>query len=85
MEIPKRVCVREVVSSRYVNNHRPGSWDSRIAGIDVIKGSEGQTVRLLSDGSQSPPKMGWEILLTDEIEPALFTWTLYSIAPGVSV
>ncbi len=76
--LPARVRVAETVSSRYPGNEKPLSWDERAAGIDTIRTSEGATVKLASDGGQSPPKKGWELIL-NELRGDSYTWTLYGL------
>lgn len=61
---PRRVVVKELVRSRYPRGVRPDSWDERCAGVDQIKGEDGDVFTLFSDGQQSPPQVGWTILLT---------------------
>lgn len=78
----RRVFVSSVVSSRYPNNRRPASWDSRHAGEDIITTREGETLRLSSDGQQSPAQPGWQILLTSVTEQGSYTWTLFGIPKG---
>lgn len=76
----RRVRVASVVSSRYPDGFRPLSWDERRDGIDVIRTTEGAELRLRSDGGQSAPKAGWEIVLSDGDAHAGYRWTLYGIA-----
>ena len=76
---PQRIEVAEVVSSRYADNVRPSSWDLRKPGVDLIRTSEGRTIKLASDGGQSPPQPGWVILLTGGDANAGLTWTLYGM------
>lgn len=79
MEFPHKLSVASLVSSRYVDNRRPLSWDSRRAGIDVVKAESGQVMNLLSDGAQSPPQQGWTIMLTSGDPVGGFHWTLYGL------
>jgi hypothetical protein len=78
-----RVKVKEVVRARYPE--RPLNWDERIPGIDVIVTEQGDTIELLSDGQQSPPKKGWVILLREVDSEGRFTWTLYGLPKGSEV
>lgn len=78
----KRVTVKKVLSSRYSNSSRPQSWDDRKEGIDCIRTTSGEEIKLYSNGQQSTPKEGWVILLTDGSEDKGFSWTLYGIPPG---
>ena len=81
MELPKRVCVAELVCGRYQAGGRPLSWDQRRPGVETIKTEDGQEIDLYSSGGQSSPAPGWVLLLTREHEagqPAL-EWTLYGL------
>lgn len=80
MEFPHRVVVEHLVSSRYRCGRRPQSWDLRVEGIDVIRNSAGEELRLLSNGQQSPPKPGWTLILTSGDSSGGFRWTLYGIS-----
>ena len=82
----RRIIVSEVLSSRYEPGERPVSWDKRFSGYDEVRTVEGETVRLLSDGGQSSPAPGWELLLTKPSpqDNTAFQWTLYGILPGVA-
>jgi hypothetical protein len=82
--LPKRVIVDQVVKSRYVPGARPLSWDERVPGVEVIRATSGEEISLFSNGGQSSPAPGWELLLTAEtIMPesrqAALEWTLYGI------
>ena len=79
--LPRRVIVKRIVSSRYAENLRPLSWDERKEGEDTIESGDGATVKLLSDGQQSPPKPGWVLLLTSGDDSVGYRWTLYGIRP----
>lgn len=81
-QVPFRVRVKEVVSSRYPGHERPEKWDGRTSGVDVIQTTEGQKLRLESGGQQSPPQENWEILVTGGDNQQGFTWTLYGIPKG---
>ena len=76
VKAPCRIQVAKIVASRYANHTRPAQWDSRISGVDVIQTVDQKTVRLLSDGGQSPPKEGWVLLLASGDSEAGFKWTL---------
>lgn len=76
--LPARIRVADTVSSRYIANERPTSWDQRKSGLDVVRTSDGATIKLLSDGGQSPPKKGWDLILT-ELHGDSYTWTLYGL------
>jgi len=83
---PKRVLVFEVLSSRYAPGKRPTSWDERFAGVEKIKTSSGEIITLYSNGGQSSPAPGWELLLMDNVSnlkntKAASLWTLYGIQP----
>lgn len=78
-----RVVVKEVLKARYPE--RPRNWNERSAGIDIIKTEQGDTLELLSDGQQSPPKKGWVIMLREVDKEGRFTWTLYGIPKGAEV
>jgi hypothetical protein len=84
---PAKVCVVDVVASRYGapllsedSASRPQSWDQRLQGIDLVRGEGGQVVKLLSSPMQSPPRAGWVIVLTGGSEASGYTWTLYGIS-----
>lgn len=55
------------------------NWDDRIEGVDVVESDTGETVRLWSEGSQSPPQSGWTIVLRETSTPDKLRWTLFSI------
>ncbi len=83
-DLPKRIIVTEVLSARYGPGKRPVSWDDRSPGIEVVRDAEGQEYRLYSNGGQSTPATGWELLLTKESElegenTPVLEWTLYGI------
>lgn len=74
-----RVKVSKLISSRYAGNVRPESWDLRTAGTDTIETEDGRTLKLLSDGQQSPPRPGWQLVITGGDGAEGYTWTLYSM------
>jgi hypothetical protein len=90
-----RIEVAELLRSRYgvgdapccsadtsrCTENRPLSWDQRFVGIDLVRTTGGDSVRLLSSPMQSPPKPGWVILLTGGNSEEGYTWTLYGIPP----
>ena len=80
-ELPARVRVVKLIESRYQGGSRPLSWDQRKAGVDVVLAENGKTIRLASDGQQSPPQPGWTILISGG-NPEGYLWTLYGIAAG---
>ena len=88
--LPVKVVIGELVASRYApggrsgGNERPSSWDERRAGIDVVRTTDGKTLRLASDGGQSPPQTGWILIVQSGDANAGYQWTLYGISasPG---
>lgn len=80
-DLPKKVTVSEIVSTRYKESKgkRLDSWDDRISGIDIIKSTHGDTIRLVSDGMQSTPQAGWSIMLTEGNNELGYKWTLHGI------
>ena len=91
--LPKKISVKEVVSSRYEVGQRPTSWDDRRSGLEVVKTEQGEVVNLYSNGGQSSPHAGWELLLIERLDHSLesektssvpaYTWTLYGLKPGI--
>ncbi len=77
--LPRRIVVKEVLSSRYPTGVRPESWDLRHEGAEFVRDTEGQTVKLWSDGQQSPPQKGWSLMLREGEPEAGYKWTLYGI------
>lgn len=86
-----KVCVAEVVTSRYGAlrfsggggekvGDRPLCWDDRREGIDVVRSLGGETVKLKSSPMQSTPKPGWVIVLTGGTADEGYSWTLYGIS-----
>ena len=84
----KRITVLEVLSSRYKPGNKPNSWDKRTDGFDVVKTTEDEVIALDSQGAQSSPDKGWNILLSKdngqkEIKNfgllSSFSWTLYGL------
>lgn len=97
---PKRVRVKEILSSRYEPGQRPLRWNERRPGIEIVKTEQGETLELFSNGGQSTPNVGWEILLTGAAaalpedgekeksqnnEIKGIAWTLYGIPSTVKV
>ncbi len=78
-KLPVRIKVQEIVSSRYENGKRPLNWDLRKSGEDVVKSTDGKTLKLFSEGGQSPPQKDWVILVNKGDSSSGYTWTLYSI------
>ena len=84
--LPRRVLVSDLLTGRYPPGSRPVSWDDRLEGIETVVTSDGQTIRLFSNGGQSTPAKNWEILLTSQNHDSVdssFTWTLYGIKGGL--
>ena len=81
---PKRIVVKEVLKSRYQPGQRPVSWDKRVAGVESIVSFEGEEIDLYSNGQQSSPDVGWELLLTKDNEGEKgeegVCWTLYGVS-----
>lgn len=94
MKLPLRVKVVEVVKSRYQPGARPVSWNDRLGAIEQIKTEKGEVLNIFSNGGQSSPAPGWELLLTTQIPsnnvnhlpdgsgPA-FEWTVYGIGHSI--
>lgn len=84
-DLPKRIIVAEVLRSRYKPGQRPVSWDERSPGLESVRGSDGEEYQLFSNGGQSTPAPGWELLLTNVVEvegeqgASGLEWTLYGI------
>lgn len=76
---PLKVSVCKLVSSRYPTHQRPESWDERRAGVDVVETLDGKVLKLWSDGQQSPPKEGWELMITENAPDGAYRWTLYGL------
>jgi hypothetical protein len=84
--------VAEVLSSRYDSalqspeekrvGYRPAAWDERREGLDVVRTTSGEALRLFSNGAQSVPKPGWVIVVTGGSFESGYTWTLYGIPPA---
>lgn len=87
MNLPQRITIKEVLSSRYAPElltdysglDRPADWDQRVSGKDVILSSDDQQIVLKSGGGQSTPKQGWVLLLTSGSQEDGYDWTLYGI------
>lgn len=79
-ELPRKVVVRELIKGRYQDELKPLKWDERISGFDLIIDSNGNHLKLESEGDQSSPSKNWQILLTGQgSEPNTFKWTLYGM------
>lgn len=81
----RRIKVQKVISGRYPDHIRPLRWDDRTAGVEKVLSTSGEEVVLYSNGGQSTPESGWEILLIDTVHvaeagTAAQTWTLYGIS-----
>jgi hypothetical protein len=84
-----KVQVAEVITSRYDQGaqisqdtrtgYRPPAWDGRREGLDTVRTSSGEILRLFSTGAQSIPKPGWVIVITGGTFEEGYTWTLYGI------
>lgn len=72
---------REFIPSQHLitPTFRPDSWDQRSEGIDIIRTTDGEVVKLLSDGMQSSPKPGWVLMLRNGDPADGMRWTLYGI------
>lgn len=72
-----------MLKGRYPNGIKPLSWDERYAGIDIIIDDQGAQIPLYSEGDQSTPQAGWEILINgckgDPVDGP-YTWTLFGVA-----
>jgi len=81
LALPTRIKVKSVAASRYrkQEGYRPASWEQRKSGIDSVKTTSGEVINLFSDGQQSTPESGWEILLTGGNDKDGYSWTLYGI------
>ena len=81
--LPHRVQVARLISSRYgsaLRGERPENWDARRGGTDVIETQDGRQISLASSPMQSPPKVGWILMLTSGDEAKGYQWTLYGLA-----
>lgn len=83
-----RVVVRKVVEGRYIPGTRPVLWDERRSGFDHIETLDGTKLCLASNGGQSTPAPGWELMLisysnSESAPDAAFEWTLFGISPHV--
>ena len=79
IRIPASVQVKAIIMSRYPQHLRPACWNDRKAGVDVVETIDGREVKLVSEGGQSPPKPGWEIVLTSGDNAQGYHWTLYGL------
>lgn len=80
----QRIVVQKIVSGRYPENIRPTRWDDRASGVETVLTTSGEEVLLFSNGGQSTPEEGWEILLMDAVtipdsNSTARAWTLYGI------
>lgn len=83
-KFPKKIKVKSVLKSRYQPGYRPVSWDDRVDGIEKVVTEAGEELDLYSNGGQSSPAPGWELMLTKENpvseSSSAIAWTLYGIA-----
>lgn len=63
-------------------------WEERHSGIEKVRTEDGDEVELYSNGGQSSPAPGWELLLLKSRrnpvasgpgDPAAALWTLYGL------
>ena len=88
LHLAAKVCVAQVVASRYgisgkpvsSKEARPQSWDDRKEGIDVVRAVGGGTIKLRSSAMQTTPRPGWVIVLIGGSEHEGYSWTLYGIS-----
>jgi hypothetical protein len=73
------------LAGRYQPGTRPVLWDERFPGVDRVITTSGETIDLLSEGGQSSPAPGWELLLTEELAGQGSRWTLYGISRAAQV
>lgn len=81
-ELPRRIVVSKTISGRYRPGERPVNWGKRRAGIDRVTDASGLDITLVSNGGQSTPAPGWELLLTERADldnQSGFAWTLYGL------
>lgn len=90
--LPKKITVKETVSSRYDDLYRdgilergvrPAVWEHRRAGQDVVVAESGERLALMSDGQQSPPQPGWILMIIGGDADEGYCWTLYGL-PALS-
>ena len=84
-KLPHRVTIQSLISSRYAEGERPGSWDNRVEGMDVVRSTDGEELKLWSDGGQTPPKAGWVLMLIDVADAGAYRWTLYGLPSGAEL
>jgi hypothetical protein len=92
LELFAKIQVAEVVSSRYDDTvgclstdrlgSKPPKWEDRREGIDTIRTTGGEVLRLLSIGGQAVPKPGWVLVITGGSFEKGYLWTLYGIPPA---
>ena len=82
-DLPRRVTVKEVISGRYPAGERPYSWDQRYAAAETVVTVDDEELVLISNGGQSTPSSGWELLLTEEVMTEDgqkgIAWTLFGL------
>jgi len=69
------ITVKSLIESRYLGLKNE-NWDKRISGIDIVLTDKDEKLSLNSLASQSPPQIGWKLVL-DRTD---FHWTLYGMA-----
>lgn len=89
LSLHAKVQVAEVITSRYdhssrssheaLTGFRPSGWQDRLEGLDTVRTSSGEILRLFSTGAQSVPKPGWVIVITGGTFEEGYSWTLYGI------
>jgi len=86
-KLPRRVVVKELISGRYSPGARPLSWDERREQVEIVRTTSGEQIKLFSNGGQSTPGAGWELLLTklrphqgeEAVGEEAIEWTLYGL------
>lgn len=84
--LPRRIRIQEILSGRYAPGKRPLSWDARKPGVEKVRTADGEVLSLYSNGGQSTPAPGWQLLLTKPHasataeEAGALQWTLYGVA-----
>lgn len=92
LELFAKIQVAEVVSSRYGDDadclmadklgSKPANWEDRREGVDTVRTTGGEVLRLLSVGGQAVPKPGWVLVVTGGSFEQGYRWTLYGIPPA---
>lgn len=77
-----------MLDSRYSPGSRPVLWEERHSGVESVRTTEGDEVKIYSNGGQSSPAPGWELLLlktrinpaaSDGSDAGAVLWTLYGL------